>query len=136
MTFAKVSNLTCNRTVKTSYTSGYCKIVKHGFLWTEEKEIPVQKLKGAKVITGGRNKDNLTYKVVLVTNNEEIPFSPSTTFSNKKQYQEVSNRINNFARNPENNNLKISQDDRWWTIVGSISLIIGLYPLLKARLNK
>ena len=97
MTFAKVSDLTCDkrslmpsayRTVKTSDASGSCKIVKHGFLWKEEKEIPAKKLQGAKVITSGRDKINLTYQVVLVTNNEEIPFSPNTTFSDKNQYKE------------------------------------------------
>jgi hypothetical protein len=136
MTFAKVSDLTCDRTIKTSDASGSCKIVKHGFLWKEEKEIPAKKLKGAKVIAGGMDKDNLTYKVVLVTNNEEIPFSPNSTFSDKNQYKEVSNQINKFARNPESNDLKISQDDRWWVIVGSISLIIGLYPLFKGKKKK
>jgi hypothetical protein len=133
MMFAKVSDLTCDRSIKTSDTSGYCKVVKNGFLWKEEKEIPAKNLKGAKIITSGRDKYNLTYEVVLVTNNEEIPFSPNSTFSDKKEYQEVSKQINDFARNPENNNLKIHQDDRWWIIVGSISLIIGLYPLIKKK---
>lgn len=131
-TFAKVSTLSCD----VGEGKDYCKISKQGFLWSEEKEIPVEKLKGAKVTVGGRDADSLTYQVVLVTNNGEIQFSPNSSFSDKKQQNDISNRINSYARNTNKAAFNISADDRWWGLAGTISLVIGFYPLILERLKK
>lgn len=82
------------------------------------------------MIVGGRNIDSHTYQVVLVTDNGDIAFSPNTNFSDKKEQQEAASRIDNFARSRNKSALNISLDDRWWVVVGLISLTIGLYPYL------
>jgi hypothetical protein len=127
LTFAKVSTLTCERAF---VKDDKCQIVKHGFLWSEEKNIPVDQLKGARMIVGGRDIDSHTYQVVLVTNSGDIPFSPNSNFSDKKEQQEAASRIDNFARSRNKTSLDVSLDDRWWVAVGLISLTIGLYPYL------
>ncbi|MBF2064107.1 MAG: hypothetical protein IGS39_06745 [Calothrix sp. C42_A2020_038] len=125
VTFAKVSTINCERSLATEDS---CKIVKHGFLWREEQLIPINNLKGARMIVSGSDFDSHTYQVVIVTNKENILFSPNTTFRDKKQQQEAASRINNFARSSNKDSLNISLDDRWWIIVGVISLTIGMYP--------
>ena len=94
LSFAKVSTLTCERAF---VRDDKCQIVKHGFLWSEEKN---------------------------------IPFSPNSNFSDKKEQQEAASRIDNFARSRNKTSLDVSLDDRWWVAVGLISLTIGLYPYL------
>ena len=127
LSFAKVSTLTCERTF---VKDDVCQIGKRGFLWSEEKNIPVNNLKGARVIVGGRDSDSHTYQVVLVTNNGNIPFSPNTNFSDKQQQQEAASQIDNFARSRDKASLNINLDDRWWVILGLVSLTIGIYPYL------
>jgi hypothetical protein len=125
--FTKTGTLDCDRIGK---KADYCRVIQRGFLWSQEKEFPVNNLKGAKVITRG-NKDSLSYKVVLIADDGEIPFSPETSFSNKKEQQELSQKINIFARNNQQKSLNISQNDKWWLVIGFISLVIGFYPSLK-----
>jgi hypothetical protein len=132
LTFAKVSTLNCERT---PLDDGFCKIVKQGFLWSEEKSIPVDNLKGARIIDNDRNTNSQNYQIVLVTNKGNIPFSPNTSFSEKKQRYAVS-RIDSFARSKDKGSLDVSLDDRWWVIVGIISLTIGVYPYLSKNFTQ
>jgi hypothetical protein len=126
-TFARVSTLTCERTL---IKQDNCQIVKHGFLWHQQQSISVNDLKGARLIVGGDDIDSHTYQVVLITTNGNIPFSPNTTFGDKKQQTETASRIDNFARSSNKASLDISIDDRWWIVAALISLTIGIYPIL------
>ncbi len=127
ISFAKVSTFTCSRTEP---NQGYCKLVRSGFLWSEEKEMPVNKLKGAKFLN---KKDNESPKIVIYTINGEVPFSSFANYGDEAQQREIASRISSFVKNPQQSYLQVEQKDKWWIVVGCVSLAVGFFPLLKAK---
>ncbi|MCP6761671.1 MAG: hypothetical protein NHB32_23665 [Fischerella sp. CENA71] len=126
ISFAQSNKLTCTRTEK----QGSCKLVRSGFLWSEEKELPVNKLRGAKFYSP---KNDESSKVVINTSNSEVSFSSFTSYANENQQRAIASQINNFVRNSEQPSLQVEQNDTWWIVIGFISLAVGVYPLLKPK---
>ncbi len=127
ISFAQANTFTCNRTEP---GQGSCKLARSGFLWSEEREMPVNKLLGARFY-GPKNSDSS--KVVINTSTGEVPFASFTSYSDETQQQEIASRISNFVKNREESFLQVEQNDQWWILIGCISLAVGLYPLLKPK---
>lgn len=126
ISFAQSNKLTCSRTEQ----QASCKLVRSGFLWSEEKELPVNKLQGARFY---RPKDNESSKVVIQTSNSEVAFSSFTSYSDENQQRAIASQINNFVRNNKQSYLQVEQSDTWWIVIGFISLAVGVYPLLQPK---
>jgi len=126
ISFAQSNKLTCSRTGQ----QASCKLARSGFLWSEEKELPVNKLQGAEFYAP---KDDESSKVVIKTSNSEVPFSSFTSYSDENQQRAIASQINNFVRNNKQSYLQVEQNDTWWIVIGFISLAVGVYPLLKPK---
>lgn len=129
ISFAQASTLTCSRI---DPRQGSCRLARSGFLWSDEREMPINKLQGAKY--KDRKGNNIgSSQVVIYTSNGEVPFSPFTTYTNEAQQRAIASRISSFIKNREQSYLEVEQNDKWWILVGSISLAVGVFPLLKPK---
>jgi len=81
-------------------------------------------------IPGDRlERSNTMYRVVLVVNNTEMPFTPY--YSGDRQPKvAIATEINTFILNPDRLTLEVQQDDRLNSyIAGSICAVVGLLIL-------
>lgn len=119
--FGRLSTLKCQRVEP---TQGSCQLVNSGLLGSNETKIPLNQLQGAKVdVNEDSNGD--TYRVVLLTNSGEVPFTPVWS-SGSGGKQKNADRINAFIGNPEEISLRVQQDDRWFAYpFGGIFALVG-----------
>lgn len=125
---AKDRVLTCNRD---NSRQGSCKVVESHLFWSSQEEVPLGKLRGATVKSNGQD-NNPSHQVFLLTNKGKFPFTTNTILHAGKQTQnETASRISSFIKDEKQTSLTIQQNDRWWGLMGCVSLGIGVLPLLK-----
>jgi hypothetical protein len=116
--FSELATLTCQRV---QLTQGSCLFVHSRLLRSDEKTMPLNQLQGAKVDVKIDTKRRSSYRLVLLTDGGEVPFT--TTFISGA---EDANRINAFIANPGEISLRVQQDDRWFAyIFGGICILFG-----------
>lgn len=135
--FAPTSKLNCDRNNSNNSNNnhsnaGYCTIQKRGFLWMQEKQIPVQDLKGAKLIHLTHNSlIGSSSELKLITNSGAIGFSQDSLFNSHQQNKKNLEKINKFARDRRDSKLEIPNNNHWWLMLGYICLAIGLVPIVR-----
>jgi hypothetical protein len=113
-------------------TQGNCQLMSFGLLGSNEITIPLNQLQGAKV---DESSDGDTYRVVLLTNDGDVPFTPICS-SGAGEKQKNVNLINAFIGNTEKTFLRVQQDDRLSAyFLGGIFLIGGLILLGSSQDN-
>jgi len=142
LSFARLTTLKCQRVQLTQerlqLIQGSCQLVESSLLGSDQTEIPLNQLQGAKV-DENEDSDENTYRVVLLTTSTgEVPFT-SIWSSGTEEKQENADRINAFIHNPRETSLNIQQDERWpHYLVGGIFLLVGggllLHLLLYGKL--
>jgi hypothetical protein len=82
-----------------------------------------------------KDSDGDTYRVVLLTNSREVPFT-SVWSSSAGGKQKNADRINAFIGNPGEISLRVQQDDRWFAYpFGGIFALVGGGLVLGSLLN-
>ncbi|MFP5273980.1 hypothetical protein [Coleofasciculus sp.] len=123
ISFQSGSTLTCQRGAKT----GSCELVKSGLVGSEVRTIPLESLRDVSLDLNLKNDSNDTYRVVLLTGSEEIPFT-SHYSADSNQQESIAFEINAFIINQNQASLNVQQDDRWFSYVfGSLLIGVGLF---------
>ena len=122
MIFGELATLTCQRVQP---TQGSCQFVRSRLLGSNETTISLNQLQSAKVDVTVSGKGGGTYRVVLLTDGGEVPFTTASS-SGAEEKQENADRINAFIANPGKTSLRVQQDDRWFVyIFGGIFILLG-----------
>ncbi|MBD1863755.1 MULTISPECIES: hypothetical protein [Trichocoleus] len=121
-TFGKVVTLNCNRTAP---VQSNCQLKAAGLLGLAAQETALDSLQSAKVERSSSS-DGDTFRVVLVTNQGEVPFTDYYS-SGENGKQEIATQISTFLSSPQASSLTLQQDDRWFMFMfGSVFVIAGL----------
>ena len=112
-----------------------CSITKFGL--TGSNTVSIEELKGARIktieTTKTRKNDRgekiyettTTYKVILITDEREIPFTDDSDSFYFSKHKLVDN-ITYFLENQEEQKLQVEQDNRWsWYLGGTIFTLAG-----------
>ena len=101
-----VTTLTCQRW---SPIEGSCKLADLNLPWVNVKEIPLNTLQRAEFRTklGSGRGISYIYKIVLLTQTGEIEIAVS---SYKGEKENITDKINNFIKNPDQSFLQVRQD--------------------------
>lgn len=125
----ELATLTCQRVEQ---TQGSCQLVTSGLLGSDEITIPLNQLQNAKLelISGPRGGGG--YRVVLLTDDGEIPFISAWNPSVQEK-QKKADLINAFIGNPRETSLRVQQDERWsaYSVGGFLILGGGIVMLWK-----
>jgi hypothetical protein len=119
--FSELATLTCQRVQP---TQGSCRFVRSRLLGSGETTIPLNQLQSAKVDVTRGTKGGSTYRVVLLTDGDKIPFTLAFS-SDAEEKQENADRINAFIANPGKISLRVQQDDRWFAYPFGIFILVG-----------
>ncbi|MEQ9669059.1 hypothetical protein [Coleofasciculus sp. G2-EDA-02] len=123
ISFQRGSSLTCQRGAKT----GSCELVKSGLVGSEVRTIPLESLRDVSLDLNLKNDSNDSYRVVLLTGSEEIPFT-SHYSADSNQQESIASEIDAFIMNKNQASLNIQQDDRWFSyLFGSLLIGVGLF---------
>ncbi|MBD0346025.1 MAG: hypothetical protein ICV63_14620 [Coleofasciculus sp. Co-bin14] len=118
--------LTCQRVEP---TQGNCQLVSSSLLGSNEITIPLNQLQGAEVEVD-EDSDGNTYRVVLLTNDSDVPFTLLWT-SNARENEKNVNLINAFVVNAGKTSLRVQQDDRLSAYCwGGLFILIGGLTML------
>jgi len=99
---------------------GSCELTRSGLLGSNTEEISLRDLQGAKV-----ESDEDSSRMLLLTNRGEVPFTYYYLGGFWDKYR-LASEVNSFVKNTEHRSLKLTQDDRWFGMIGGIVLLIGL----------
>lgn len=126
--FGQVITLTCNRIIPSIQSN--CQLVETNLLQSNATRFPANELQGAKV--GKISMDNgESDQILLLTSKGEVPFSPSYS-PFYVPTQAIVSEINAFVNYPNQNSLKVREDDRWFYYpLACIAIILGLLILLQ-----
>ena len=129
--YAKKTTLFCSRL----NLDIECHLTRSGL--TGSEIIPIDGLKGARIKTLERTKikkndrgekieeTTTTYKIILVTDEREIPFTHDSDSFYFSKHKLVEN-ITYFLENQEEQKLQVEQDNRWsWYLGGTIFTLAG-----------
>jgi hypothetical protein len=120
--FGKVITLKCDRIAP---VQNQCQLKSAGLLGIAPQERKLEALEGAKV-ERSHSSDGDTFRVVLVTNQGEVPFTDYYS-SGENGKQEIATRISTFLDNSQSSSLTLQQDDRWFMFMfGSLFVVAGL----------
>lgn len=123
----KMSTLTCQRVES---TSGSCELVESGLLRSDVKNIPLGTLQNVNLDIRTNHDGDETYRVVLLTEMGELPFT-SHYNSDPTQQESIVSDINTFLENPNQTSLRIQQDERWFSyLFGSLIIAVGLFVIV------
>jgi len=118
----KVVTLNCDRIAP---TENNCQLKTAGLLGISPQERKLEVLEGAKVERSSSS-DGDTFRVVLVTNQGEVPFTDYYS-SGENGKQEIATQVSTFLGNSQASSLTLQQDDRWFMfMVGGIFVVAGL----------
>jgi hypothetical protein len=127
--FEELSTLTCQRVQP---TQGSCQFVRSRLLGSDEQTIPLNQLQSAKVDVSISSKGGSAYRVVLLTDGGEVPFTIASS-SGAEEKQENAHRINAFIANPGKTSLRVEQDDRWSAyFFGGMFILLGGIAILSS----
>jgi hypothetical protein len=127
--FSKLTILECLRS-EPSTNQGQCQLISQGIIGSKTtKTIAIKSLQGAKIEESRDSDGDSTYRVVLLTQEGNIPFTKDYS-SGKFGKEKNMNEVRNFLSNKNQTSLKLKQDDRWWFIVGVAFGIIGISLVL------
>jgi hypothetical protein len=127
--FEELSTLTCQRVQP---TQGSCQFVHSRLLGSYDKTIPLNQLQSAKVDVSTSSKGGSGYRVVLLTDGGEVPFTIASS-SGAEEKQENADRINAFIANPGKTSLRVEQDDRWSAyFFGGMFILLGGIGILSS----
>lgn len=117
-------NIECKRTDK---DVGTCKISSSSLLGTYVKLVPVDEITSVDVESYSDSDGDDTYKVVLKTKSEKIPFSGASS-SGYSSKEKLANRINDFLQNEKILELNEGQDDRLGGfLIGGVFFLVGAF---------
>jgi len=112
--------LTCQRV---ELSQGSCQLVHSRLLGSDETKIPLNQLRIAKVDVL-KDSDGDSYRVVLLTDEGEFPFTSS--WSGGDIAQQNADQINAFISNPGKKSLRVQQGNRWLIYpFGAIFILFG-----------
>ncbi len=121
----KLTTLKCHRLEPNQVP---CEVIVSGLFGKEITSIPTGQLESATVEVRKLKDGLITYRIVLITKNKNIPFALSDSSEGEKyqKYKKVK-QINNFLNNSEEMSLKIQEDERWsiYPLGGSLILMGG-----------
>lgn len=118
----QMMSLTCDRL---SANQGSCELVHSSLLWSDAMTIPLENLQEAKIQVN-QSQTNDSSRIVLVTNQAEIPLMTDTSANLEEQEVRV-NTVNKFIQNPNQQHLNIQEDNRLFScIFGGVFLLAGL----------
>jgi hypothetical protein len=110
-------------------TQGSCQLVNSNLLWSSEKQIPLNQLKGAKVDVSQDSEGENTYNVTLLTQQEDIPLSLYSSSD--------ADQINAFIGYPAKTSLSLKIDlGQSSYFMGVILMLFGGLALLTSLLTK
>lgn len=113
--------LKCNRIEPTQIN---CEIVAKNWLGQQTDPIPVTNLQGSQVEVND-DSDGDTYRIVLMTQNSQIPLTNSYSSGLGTNHYENNLLINSFIQASEQNSLTIQQDDRLIVMLGLVLAFPG-----------
>lgn len=123
---AKVT-LNCDRSLPPARV---CTLETASFIDSNQTQIPAGNLQRAEVrVNYGDSDSSDTYKVVLLTNNGELPFTEYYSSGSSKK-QQLADEINQFIQNDSLNTLSVKSDDRLW-----ISIFAGIFAGIGALMG-
>lgn len=122
MGFGKIVTLNCNRITP---TENNCQLKSAGLLDIGTQERKLEALEGARVERSSSS-DGDTFRVVLVTNQGEVPFTDYYS-SGQHGKQEIATRVSTFLDSSQASSLTLQQDDRWFMLmIGGVFVVVGL----------
>jgi hypothetical protein len=130
---AKLTTLDCERLAQ-QVNKGNCQLTSSSLLGKDTRTIELSSIQRAEMQR--RNQDGkLLYRVVLITNDGDVPFVRSWSSGDSGKQAKVDN-INGFLQNSGQASLLIKQDDRllFYGIGGVLSLL-GLLVWLSPFVN-
>jgi hypothetical protein len=129
LALSKQGSLTCDRiTERCQFHSG-------SLLQSAQRNFPLQMLTGATIETKAiRNRTGYitahTYRVLLLP--DRTPLLENYWGGNKPS--QIAREIDNFVKQPQQQLLQVSQDERWQGLLGGIGLnLVGIWLLKRCQ---
>ncbi|MEB3231417.1 MAG: hypothetical protein VKJ64_10435 [Leptolyngbyaceae bacterium] len=123
--FAKATTLECDRIEPKQIE---CTLVSEGVLGSDTQTISSGQLQGAEIEVN-YDSDGDTYRVLLLTDTDPIPFT-TVYSSGRSGKQEKVQQINAYLTNEHQKTLTIQQDDRMFGyILGGVFGTVGLVSM-------
>jgi hypothetical protein len=119
LAITKYGDLNCDR------SQNQCHLKSGSLLQTKSEVFEISKFQGAKIETKS-TKDRygqilISERVMLIPNRLLL----SKNYSPGKTSQQLVNQINDFVKDPQQQSLQVSQDERWIGFPLGIGLVIG-----------
>lgn len=123
----QITKLECRRSnissTLTINNQGKCELIHERFWGTHTQTFPLGALQGAKMLEDG---EGSTYQILLLIPNNQIAFTPYYSLGKENQ-EKIVEQINNFLQQPEREFLIVQHDDRPWSyVLGLILLLIAI----------
>jgi hypothetical protein len=123
----QITKLECRRSnissTLTVNNQGKCELIHERFWGTHTQTFPLGALQGAKMQEDG---EGTTFQILLLTGSDQIAFTPYYSLGRENQ-EKIVEQINNFLQQPEREFLIVQHDDRQWSyILGLILLVIAI----------
>lgn len=129
--FAKVTTLNCDKATprdRLESTRVACQLTSSVLLIPSTISIPPGHLQSAEVEMSKTGNGADTYRVVLITKNQEIPLTNYFILGGRSDQYQKANKINTFLSQPEQLSLKIRQGGGEWFAypVGGFLILLGV----------
>ena len=123
---SKWGSLNCDR------PTDRCQVQSGNLLQSAQRTFPIRNLKGATIETNAiRNRTGYitayTHRVLLLP--DRTPLLENYWGGNEPS--QIARKIDNFVKQPQQQSLQVSQDERWQGILGGIGLNVAGILLLK-----
>lgn len=122
----QVSTLTCNRTRE----ADHCVLRVNWMGLAPLRETYIEGLQSAQVEESCDDEGDCTYRVVLITTRQRLPFEAAYS-SGKIDKDEIAARINTFTRDPEIRTLEERTGGGFWLILPLVFVASGIYMALE-----